>query len=241
MIAKVLFVLGVLSAAYAQKTPVYVYYESLCPDSMAFITKQLYPAMKELKDHVSLELIPFGKSTWNTQGSDTIFNCHHGPEECYGNKIHACAISHIQVDSFQTEHTRETLIVDYITCLMSGGFRDQPYALYARKCAEDTHVKKFESIEQCANSTEGSKLLEEMGEKTFKLENPLKSVPTITIRETYDAQIQKQALNDLPSAICNNLPKPIPAVCRAHSGASTISGGIIAGILAIIISIFRFI
>lgn len=45
------------------QTPVYVYYESLCPDSQAFITKQLYPSMKILKDHVDLHLIPFGKST----------------------------------------------------------------------------------------------------------------------------------------------------------------------------------
>lgn len=45
------------------QTPVYVYYESLCPDSQAFITKQLYPAMKIFKDHVDLHLVPFGKST----------------------------------------------------------------------------------------------------------------------------------------------------------------------------------
>lgn len=45
------------------QTPVYVYYESLCPDSQAFITKQLYPSMKILKDHVDLHLVPFGKST----------------------------------------------------------------------------------------------------------------------------------------------------------------------------------
>jgi len=56
-----------------QQTPVYVYYESLCPDSQAFITKQLYPSMKMLKDHVDLHLIPYGKSTHLTQGSDTIF------------------------------------------------------------------------------------------------------------------------------------------------------------------------
>lgn len=64
-----------------------------------------------------------------------------------------------------------------------GNAQSQPFALFARNCAEQVGVKKFESIENCANSTEGSKLLEDMGEKTNKLENPLKSVPTITIRE----------------------------------------------------------
>lgn len=51
------------SIFFSLQTPVYVYYESLCPDSQAFITKQLYPAMNILKDHVDLKLIPFGKST----------------------------------------------------------------------------------------------------------------------------------------------------------------------------------
>lgn len=43
----------------------FVYYESLCPDSKAFITKQLHPTMKILKDHVELHLVPFGKSSVN--------------------------------------------------------------------------------------------------------------------------------------------------------------------------------
>lgn len=34
---------------------------------------------------------------YTTQGSDTMFTCHHGPNECYGNKVHSCAIEHIQV------------------------------------------------------------------------------------------------------------------------------------------------
>lgn len=70
------------------QTPVYVYYESLCPDSQAFITKQLYPSMKILKDHVELHLVPFGKSTYQTRGSDTTFECHHGPNEVIEGAIH---------------------------------------------------------------------------------------------------------------------------------------------------------
>lgn len=40
-----------------------VYYESLCPYSIAFITKQLYPVYVELKDSIELELIPWGHAT----------------------------------------------------------------------------------------------------------------------------------------------------------------------------------
>jgi len=227
MLAKVLFLFGVLAITNAQKTPVYVYYESLCPDSQAFITKQLYPAMQILKDHIDLHLVPFGKSTYQTQGSDTTFECHHGPNECYGNKIQACAIHHIQVDSFQQENTRETLIVEYINCLMTADFQDQPYGEFARHCATKVQVKTFDSIENCANSTEGSKYLEQFGEETHKLQDPLKSVPTITVRESFDAAIQKQALTDFSKAVCENLPKPFPAVCREYNSATSVSGSIL--------------
>ncbi|CRK95009.1 CLUMA_CG008495, isoform A [Clunio marinus] len=220
-----------------KNTPVYVYYESLCPDSQAFITKQLYPAMKMLKDHVDLHLIPFGKSTYQTRGADTTFECHHGPNECYGNKIQACAINHIQVDSFQQENTRETLIVEYINCLMKNDYKDVVYPSLARNCSTQVQVKNFDSIQTCANSTEGSKYLEQMGEMTLKLQNPLKSVPTITIKESYDDKIQNLALTDFSSAVCQNLPKPIPAVCRAYSSATSISGSIVLGVLSLVASL----
>jgi interferon gamma-inducible protein 30 len=79
---------------------------------------QLYPAMQQMKNHVDLKMVPFGKSTYSTSGADVNFRCHHGPNECYGNKVHACAIDHIQVDSFQSDN-KETLTLNYIHCLMS--------------------------------------------------------------------------------------------------------------------------
>lgn len=66
---------------------------------------------------------------------------------------------------------------------MTIGNSQTPWKDFARNCADHVGVKKYDSIETCADSTEGSKLLEEMGEKTNKLENPLRSVPTVTIRE----------------------------------------------------------
>lgn len=34
---------------------------------------------------------------YSTLGSDVQFTCQHGPDECYGNKVHSCALEHIQV------------------------------------------------------------------------------------------------------------------------------------------------
>jgi interferon, gamma-inducible protein 30 len=145
------------------------------------------------------------------------------------------------VDSFQQENTRETLIVEYINCLMSkrSAFQDQPYALFARNCATEVELKTFDSILNCANSTEGSKYLETMGEITHKLQDPLKSVPTITVRESFDQNIQKMALTDFSSTVCQNLPKPFPAVCRAYSSATAISSSIFVAIMALSVAIIR--
>jgi hypothetical protein len=159
--------------------------------------------------------------------------------QCYGNKIQACAIDHIQVNSHQNEHTRETLTVEYINCLMSGVFPDQSYESFARRCAENVHVKNFESILKCANETEGSKLLQQMGDATKKLMDPLKSVPTITIRESYDDKIQKRSLEHFSTTVCENLPKPMPAVCREFSSAGAISSSLMLSFVAVIAALFR--
>jgi hypothetical protein len=132
--------------------------------------------------------------------------------------------------------------MEYINCLMGkqGAFADQPYAQFARDCATKVQVKNFEaSILNCANSTEGSQYLQAMGEMTFKLMDPLKSVPTITIRESYDDNIQKASLTSFASTVCNNLPKPYPAVCRSYSSATSVSSSFVVGIVALFAAISR--
>jgi hypothetical protein len=198
----------------SQKVPVSVYYESLCPDSQAFITEQLYPAMKSpLGRFVDLKLIPFGKSNYSTLGSDTQFTCHHGPNECYGNKIHSCAIEHIQVNSYQNQYTRESLTLAYINCLMqiAKNFPDQIYP--GKRCANEVHLENWEIIEACANQTEGSKLLQKNGELTQTLNPTLTSVPTITFRYQQEHETQALALANFRSALCKKMQSPVPIEC----------------------------
>lgn len=40
-----------------------VYYESLCSDSMRWIVNQLVPSYPELKRHVYVTFVPYGKAT----------------------------------------------------------------------------------------------------------------------------------------------------------------------------------
>lgn len=119
---------------------------------------------------------------FTTLGADVIFTCHHGPNECYANKIQSCAIDHIQVDSFQAVDTRESKTLDYVNCLMRAGnnFADSVYP--GQKCSRDLQLRNWQRIEQCGNTTEGSNLLQRNGELTLALKPALTSVPTITFR-----------------------------------------------------------
>jgi interferon, gamma-inducible protein 30 len=220
-ITMLLFVL-IVGVCTAQKVPVTVYYESLCPDSQAFITQQLYPVMTSpLGRFVELKLVPFGKSNYTTIGSDTQFTCHHGPNECYGNKIQSCAIEHIQVNSYQHDYNKESLTLKYIYCLMQFGknFPDQIYP--GKRCAQQLELKNWDIIENCANSTEGSKYLQVNGELTSTLKPSLTSVPTITFRHQQD-ETQALALVNFASAVCKKMLLPLPAECHNMPNSASV-------------------
>ena len=51
-----------------------VYYESLCPDSIRFITTQLFPTWQHFgNDILNVDLHPFGKANVGLQSDFTIF------------------------------------------------------------------------------------------------------------------------------------------------------------------------
>lgn len=45
-----------------QPVQVSVYYESLCPDSMYFISDQLWPTFQKIAQIFTVDLVPFGKA-----------------------------------------------------------------------------------------------------------------------------------------------------------------------------------
>lgn len=221
-----------IHAEAQSKIPVNVYYESLCPDSAKFINEQLYPAMQQFRGNVDLKLIPFGKSSYRTQGSETTFECHHGPNECYGNKVHACAIQHIEGSSYEPNNTKEVLTLNYVNCLMeraqlkSGEFPGE-------SCARDTDIRNWENIAACANDTEGSDLLRKAGDDTNKLQKPLASVPTVAFRQTFDRDTQNQAVDNFRAALCKNL-NPAPVACRNIPGGSTTAQAASFGLVTLV-------
>uniref|UniRef100_A0A182QA48 Gamma-interferon inducible lysosomal thiol reductase n=1 Tax=Anopheles farauti TaxID=69004 RepID=A0A182QA48_9DIPT len=233
MLFKSFLVLSVFAVVcYGQaKVPVYVYYESLCPDSARFVNEQLYPVAKTFKKNLELHLVPFGKSTYTTQGSDVLFTCHHGENECYGNKVHACAIQHIQGNSYQPEISKEDLTLEYINCLMHRA-QLKDGAFPTKRCADEAKIDQWQAIMECANSTEGSQLLKQYGDVTNKLQMPLKSVPTIAFKQTFDDELQKLSVSSFRHALCKNL-SPQPVECLDLPSAASVSGSFASALIAL--------
>lgn len=214
-----------------------VFYESLCPDSAKFINTQLTPITKDLLQYVDLHLIPFGKSSYNTQGSDVIFQCHHGPNECYGNKIHACVVENVQSDSYRKE-SREELVLTYVDCLMSLSRKDAAFPI--EKCANAVQYKNWENIQDCANSTIGSKLLQRFGDQTHDFQAPLASVPTVVFKDQYTPELQKRAVDNFRMTLCEQLHKDNVHAkeCSEHGAAAMTKVSVVSLVLATLLAIF---
>lgn len=185
-----------------------VYYESLCPDSRKFFTQQLYPSLQgNLSNFVNLTLLPFGKSKMEFKANEYEFQCHHGPKECEGNKIQACALKTIDQGRKTEGLGYNKVAVGFINCLMDKTERKGDDAIFPTKdCAEINHVNNLNVIENCAAHSDGSNNLAELGTMTKAFADPLKSVPTIVFNKQFKAEDNTLAQTNFVKALCNYLP-----------------------------------
>ncbi|KYN16388.1 Gamma-interferon-inducible lysosomal thiol reductase [Trachymyrmex cornetzi] len=188
-----------------------VYYESLCSDSRQWIVNQLVPSYPELKRHIHVTLVPYGKATHHRE-SETgpwQFSCQHGPSECRGNKAQACAIHAIR--SSEPAENHQLLMVNLVGCAMFAGTP----ATVVPQCAEDlslsTETRKL--IDDCIASPLADNLLAANGNKTEALQSPLRFVPTIVINEVYSKENQDEAIRNFPKLICRHLTADKPDIC----------------------------
>ncbi|XP_020279039.1 GILT-like protein 1 [Pseudomyrmex gracilis] len=189
-----------------------VYYESLCSDSMRFIVNQLVPSYRELKNHINVTMIPYGKAT-HIRESETgpwQFTCQHGPAECRGNKAQACAIH--AIESFEAVQNHQHLTIRLVGCAMSAS---NP-STAVPKCSQDIGLSEEtrKAITDCTASSLGDDLLAANGDKTNALEPSLTFVPTIVLKGEYSRENQNEALNNFSRLICRHLTtEKKPSLC----------------------------
>ncbi|RXG73043.1 Gamma-interferon-inducible lysosomal thiol reductase [Armadillidium vulgare] len=179
-----------------------VFYESLCPDSIRFFTAQLEPTYTELRSIMTVDTHAYGKASdvADTEGGYT-FECQHGPDECYGNKVLACGQQYI---------TNHNTFLEFNFCVM--GAEDPPSS--GEECANQVGASATDII-TCANSTEGEFLLHEVGLVEAKLDPQLTYVPWIIINDEFTQENLDAAQEDLKTLVCNTYQGTPPAACSA--------------------------
>lgn len=192
-----------------------VYYESLCSDSMRWIVTQLVPSYPELKNHLHVTFVPYGKAT-HTRESETgpwQFLCQHGPAECSGNKAQACAIHAIQTSEETQE--QQQLTVKLVGCAMSARNPSNAVPQCAQNLGLSEGTRKL--INDCIAGSLGDDLLAANGDKTHNLQPSLKFVPTIIINGVYSKEKQDTALNNFSKLICHHLTEQEkPRLCSLN-------------------------
>lgn len=183
-----------------------VYYESLCSDSVNFITRQLFPNYEFFKDHLTIDFVPYGKAShiFNKTTSKYTFNCQHGREECKGNKFQACGLAQIDGQEKQLE---------FVTCVMSAENPSNPY--FIELCAKKYQLD-FTKITTCVVSRDGDKLLAAHGDKTWNLEPNLYFVPTVVFNNSnqIESDDQEKSLSDFKTILCRKITENKPEICN---------------------------
>ena len=147
------------------------YGEALWPECGMFVGNELHPALTTpgILDIVDFSFIPFGNSYYNiaacpssgtydhsvrmcwnaacnqTDAPDDCFSgdliCQHGKQECYANRVEACAIKHYQMNT--------TKFLNFITCYES---TNEPSNSSMISCANQSEMD-VSTLTECASNT----------------------------------------------------------------------------------------
>merc|ERR1712029_241031 len=184
------------------KVQVNLYFESFCGGCRAFVTKQLGPNFDKFKKHVDVRLNPFGNAQMNLDPATGRYNftCQHGPRECTGGLLETCLIAKMKTES----------PVPTIACIESTSDPSNPDN--TRKCMEETGVTSptIDEVLKCATGDEGNQLFAQFGLETQSLDPPHEYVPWILFDQVHDDNIEEEALQDLPAALCKHFLSGVP-------------------------------
>ncbi|CAK9301632.1 unnamed protein product [Gordionus sp. m RMFG-2023] len=191
------------------KVTIDVYYEILCPDSMNFISNQLFPlAMKlreedeENQDIIHFNMWAFGKAKEKGIGNSSVFECQHGKDECIGNAWHACAWNHkFRVSSPDAMY--------FVGCTMS----KNNFFNSIIECSSHANMD-YTELKECAEGTEGHSFMHLNGIQTNSLIPKLYYVPWIIVNGEYSDATRQKAETNLLALVCNLLEEKNLKMCQ---------------------------
>uniref|UniRef100_A0A3Q3DQD6 Gamma-interferon-inducible lysosomal thiol reductase n=1 Tax=Hippocampus comes TaxID=109280 RepID=A0A3Q3DQD6_HIPCM len=165
-----------------------VYYESLCPDCILYLTQVLYPTWVLLQDILCVRLVPFGNAQEIPSEGKYIFKCQHGEQECLGNMIQTCLLN----------MTDNAFLI--IFCMEAS----TDVIAAAKSCVHLYSPKlSWERLMSCVDGDVGNQLMHQNALRTNALDPPHQFVPWLTINGAHTDDLQKKATTSLFPLICS--------------------------------------
>ncbi|XP_072938017.1 GILT-like protein 2 [Epargyreus clarus] len=136
-----------------------LYYECLCGDCRHFDTTQFKTVVVQLNKYLNIRTYPYGNAMTIDDNGKYKFKCQHGPSECYGNMLHACALDVIK---------NQTQALLYNSCMMDFNQKNRGSDdIAAEECGESMKIDA-DPIKACAKGDKGAKLLKHYGDESQK-------------------------------------------------------------------------
>jgi len=177
------------------KVRVGIYVESLCPGCQEWVTGAMATAMKSqgLMDITDIHFVPYGNARENP---DQTFTCQHGPSECKGNMVEACAINSYPD---QAKHW------PFIVCLENGNPPSD-----GQRCASQTGLD-WNAINGCYNNkTLSYQIMHVWAQETKNLSPPHQYTPWITL----NGKPLYQDIDNIKQKICATFTGAKPPGCN---------------------------
>ena len=169
-----------------------VYFESLCPYSIEFITtsiKEFYS--KVTKPNVAyIELIPYGnaKETYDPTTKKYTFTCQHGDNECYGNLVSTCSLNVLGRVEGQLN----------IICLLENIYLHNRNFDETLEYCMSSKPELLKEVQDCVKSDIGNIYEHQMAEKT----GDHLGVPWILVDGVYDEEDNEIIYDSLFEFLC---------------------------------------
>lgn len=177
----------------AKPVKIDVYYETLCPDCIDYITNMLYPSAVLLGNVMDLSIVPYGNAQEKFDGQKYLFTCQHGEPECLGNMIQACLLNLTKTSAF-----------NIIFCMESAANVTKA----AKPCVElNAPQMSYEKLLSCVNGDLGNQIMHQNALKTEALKPSHTFVPWVTVNGIHTDDLQEKAMSAL-----------IPLVCKLYKG-----------------------
>jgi len=188
-----IYILLVGNASSQKVVPkITVYFESLCPYSIEFITtsiKEFYS--KVTKPNVAyVELIPYGNAneSYDPTTKKYTFSCQHGDNECYGNLVSTCSLNMLGRVKGQLN----------IICLLENIYlNDRNFDKTLEYCMS-SEPELLKEVQDCIKSDMGNIYQHQMAQKT----GDHLGVPWILVDGVYDEEDNEIIYDSLFEYLC---------------------------------------